>query len=215
VYDTGAATSTKTFRWVLQEVRDTNGNYISYTYNRDNNVLYPYQVKYTGNDSTDGISTVTYATSTRTDTRVSYASGFVATTSKRISQITAAVNGTTVRQYDFGYGSGHNGTRSLLTSVQQKGYDDSGNLTTLPAMTFGYLATSTQFYVPGSQNIISSSYVIADTNGNGVNDANIFMPAPLYGYVFQDNLNLSITSERFGRHHSRILGRSVSLTHTF
>jgi hypothetical protein len=33
---------------MLQEIRDTNGNYITYTYNRDNNSLYPYKITYTG-----------------------------------------------------------------------------------------------------------------------------------------------------------------------
>lgn len=68
-YDTNTGTSTNTYKWMLQEVRDTNGNYITYTYNRDNNVLYPYRITYTGNGSTDGASTVTFATSTRSDSR--------------------------------------------------------------------------------------------------------------------------------------------------
>lgn len=75
VYDANAGSSANTHRWMLQEVCDTNGNYITYTYNRDNNVLYPYKITYTGNGSADGISTITFATSTRSDVRVSYASG--------------------------------------------------------------------------------------------------------------------------------------------
>src|SRR5258708_2289699 len=104
MYDTSTGTSTKTSKWVLQETRDTNDNYIKYTYLRDNNVLYPYKITYTGHGSTDGIATVTFATSTRSDTLTSYATGFAATTTRLISQITAAVNGTTVRQYDLAYG---------------------------------------------------------------------------------------------------------------
>ena len=37
MYDTNTGTSTKTFKWMLQEVRDTNNNYIKYTYQRDGN----------------------------------------------------------------------------------------------------------------------------------------------------------------------------------
>jgi len=187
MYDTSTGTSTNTYKWMLQEIRDTNDNYIKYTYNRDNNQLYPYKISYTGRGSIDGIDTVVFATSTRTDTRLSYAAGFPATTTKVISQVTAAVNGITVRQYDLTYGTGDNGTRSMLMSVQQKGYDENNNLTTLPAMTFGYLATSTQFYAPGIQNILSSSYALADINGNGINDETLLMPAPMYGYIYPDN----------------------------
>jgi hypothetical protein len=126
---------------MLQEIRDTNGNYINYSYLRDSNSLYPYKIKYTGNGSTDGPFTITFATSTRPDIRSSYASAFVASTTKRISQITATVTGGTVREYNLQYGTGHNKTRSLLTGILQKGYDDSGTATSLPAMTFGYASS--------------------------------------------------------------------------
>jgi hypothetical protein len=98
MYDTTTGTSSKTYKWVLQEARDTNDNYIKYTYHRDGNELYPYQISYTGHGSSDVPFTITFGTSTRTDTRVNYNAGFVATTTYRISQITAAVNGTNVRQ---------------------------------------------------------------------------------------------------------------------
>jgi Glycine-rich domain/Salmonella virulence plasmid 65kDa B protein/FG-GAP-like repeat len=190
MYDTTTGTSTATFRWMLEEVRDTNGNYITYTYNRDNNVLYPYRVTYTGNGSSDGgIFTVSFATTTRSDIRTSYASGFAATTTKLISQITAAVNGNTVRQYDLSYGVGHNGSRSLLTSIQQKGYDDSSNLTTMPAQTFSYATSTTMYVSPGESgdDIAGAAYVIADTNGNAINDINTFMAGAGHGFVWVDN----------------------------
>jgi RHS repeat-associated protein len=175
MYDTGTGSSTNTYRWMLQEIRDTNGNYIAYSYLRDNNVLYPYKITYTGNGSTDGPFTITFATSTRPDTRTSYATGFGSTLTQRISEIDALVNGTTTRKYLLGYGTGENGYRSLLTSVQQQGYDDNGNLTSLPAMTFSYASSTTQFY---SQNAIhqvnGQRWVIADTNGDGINDVNSF-----------------------------------------
>src|SRR5262249_30313422 len=111
MYDTNTGTSTNTYRGMLQEVRDTNNNYITSTYLRDNNVLYPYKVTYTGNGSTDGPFTVTFATSTRPDVRVSYAAGFAATTTQRISEIDSSINSSIVRKYLLGYGSGDNGFR--------------------------------------------------------------------------------------------------------
>ena len=183
MYDTTTGTSINTYRWYLQEVRDTNDNYVKYTYTRDNNVLYPNVITYTGHGSTDGFSTVTFATSTRTDTRVSYASGFAATTNKVISEIDAAVNGTTVRKYLLGYGVGDNGYRSLLTSVQQQGYDDNGNLTTLPPTTFTYATSSAQFYAPGATRIANAAFVVADSNGNGTNDVNAFVTSPYDGTI--------------------------------
>jgi Salmonella virulence plasmid 65kDa B protein len=138
IYDTSSGTSTKTYKWMLQEVRDTNNNYIKYTYLRDGNQLYPYHITYTGYGSTDGPFTIAFATSTRTDVKVDYSPGFTATTSSRISQITAAVNGTNARQYNLSYTTGNNGYRSLLSGLGEIGWDDNGVLATTPTTTFNY-----------------------------------------------------------------------------
>ena len=105
-YDTGTGTSTNTYKWYLQEVRDTNGNYIKYTYNRDSNEIYPSQIIYTGNGANDGPAVISFATSTRPDARISFAPGFKVTTNYRISEIDAAFNGQTVRKYLLSYGPG-------------------------------------------------------------------------------------------------------------
>ena len=70
VYTFGAASTTRqhkanqattTFKWMLQEVRDLNDNYISYEYFKDNGQIYPYKITYTGSGSTDGIYEVEFA----------------------------------------------------------------------------------------------------------------------------------------------------------
>ncbi|MBI2612527.1 VCBS repeat-containing protein [Candidatus Kaiserbacteria bacterium] len=187
MYDTGTGTSTNTYRWMLQEIRDTNDNYIEYTYLRDNNTLYPDTITYTGKGSTDGPFTITFATTTRPDARISYASGFSATTTKRIYEIDASVNGSTVRKYLLGYGTGNNSLRSLLTSIVQQGYDDNNTLVTLPAMTFSYASSSTQYFGPAIQNVDGADYAVADTDGNGINDVNLFMPGTGNGFMWHDN----------------------------
>jgi hypothetical protein len=202
-YDTGTGTSTQTYMWYLQEVRDTNGNYIKYTYLRDNNQIYPSQIIYTGNGSTDGPAKITFATSTRTDVRASCASDFKVTTNYRISEIDSLFNGTTVRKYLLGYGVGDNGARSLLTSLQQEGYDDSNNLTALPAMTFTYATTSTAFYAPSSSGIYGQASVISDVNGDGVNDVNVFYQDAFHvpnGRIYSGGQSTysSVSPQKFG-----------------
>ena len=91
-YDTSTGTSTNTYKWYLQDVRDTNGNYIKYTYTRDNNEVYPGQIIYTGNGANDGPEVVSFATTTRPDPRISFVPGFKVTTNYRISEIDAAFN---------------------------------------------------------------------------------------------------------------------------
>ena len=174
-----ASSSVKTYKWMLEEVRDTNGNYISYTYSRNSNELYPYQIKYTGHDSTDGPFLISFATSTRPDVRESYKQGFKVTTNYRVSAINVYVSGTLVNTYALSYNQGVNGYRSLLSSVTQTGYDESAAATTLPAWQFTYASSSSMFVSQsngaGSGLIVNSqAHVVADVNGNGRNDIAVF-----------------------------------------
>jgi hypothetical protein len=57
---------TQAFKWMLEEIHDTNSNYVKFTYLKDGNEIY--QIIYTGNGSTDGPATITFATSTRAGT---------------------------------------------------------------------------------------------------------------------------------------------------
>lgn len=64
--------STKVAKWMLQEVRDTNDNYIKYEYYKDAGQIYPSIITYTGNGSTDGIFTVNFIRQSRSDNLKSY-----------------------------------------------------------------------------------------------------------------------------------------------
>lgn len=167
-----SASSTQIYTWMLNEIRDTNNNYVRYVYAKDNGQIYPSQILYTGNGSTDGLFTISFSTSTRPDAYISYKPLFKVTTNYRISQITAAVNGTVVREYNLSYTSGNNGLRSLLSSVQENGYDaNHQNQVTLPALTLGYISSSTAFVGPGPNGTaITAATIAADVNGNSIND---------------------------------------------
>jgi len=130
------------------------------------------QIIYTGNGVTDGPMVITFATSTRPDKGMSFPGDFEIDTNYRVSQISAAVNGNTVRQYNLSYTTGNNGSRSLLSSIQENGWDDSSVETSLPAMTFGYVSSSTSFVsAVGSGTVSGDPYIAADVNGDGINDA--------------------------------------------
>jgi hypothetical protein len=168
-----SASSSQIYTWMLQEIRDQNNNYVRYIYAKDSGQIYPLKILYTGNGSTDGIFTIAFSTTTtRLDPYVSYKPLFKVTTNYKISQITAAVNGTVVRQYTLLYGAGNNGARSLLTSLQETGWDANGNnAVTLPAETFSYVNDSSAFMSrPSVGAIVSQTYVVADINGNSKPD---------------------------------------------
>ncbi len=181
-----SASSTQIYKWMLQEIRDTNNNYVRFTYTKDNNQIYPSQIIYTGNASSgDGPFTISFVTSVRPDSYENYAPGFKVTTNYRISQINAAINGSTVRQYNLSYLAGNNGFRSLLSGVQENGWNTAGAEVSYPATSFSYTNTSTQFIAAAPYgSTISTGYAIADMNGDGRNDYTTMYDS--VGGTFQD-----------------------------
>jgi RHS repeat-associated protein len=130
--------SSKIFRWMLEEVRDTNNNYITYQYYKDAGQIYPSKIIYTGNGSTNGIFEVNFLRESRSDTYLSYKTGFGVQSNYRIYEINTTVNGSWVHKYTLSYAAGDNGRRSLLASITESGRDESGVASTLPPTQFTY-----------------------------------------------------------------------------
>lgn len=169
--------SSKVFRWLLEEVRDTNDNYIKYVYYKDGGQIYPSQIVYTGHGATDGVFTVNFVRSSRPDVIKSYKPAFLVTTNYRITEINTKVNSTLARKYVLAYGSGTNGLKSVLSSVTESGNDDLGITTTLPATAFSYQPKlpgwtyDSSWAVPTAVSSINFSYdKLADVNGDGFID---------------------------------------------
>jgi len=187
VYNFGHSSTTRQFdpaapgriwRWFLEEVRDTNDNYISYSYARDSNQVYPEAITYTGNGSSTGKFSVHLIREPRGDVATSSAAGFEVATRYRIHEIRSDVDDVWVRKYALGYGTGDNGVRSLLGSITESGFDGSST-TSLPAIVLD-AANSTDSWslnaswtIPEpivSYNNVDSGTRFADVNGDGLTD---------------------------------------------
>jgi hypothetical protein len=83
---------------MIEEIRDTNNNFIRFEYVKTGNQVYPSKIFYTGNGSTDGIFEVNFNYATRTDQVVSYSPAFITQTSKRLENIQIKVNGVTAKE---------------------------------------------------------------------------------------------------------------------
>ncbi|MFA4845778.1 MAG: SpvB/TcaC N-terminal domain-containing protein, partial [Patescibacteria group bacterium] len=170
---------THMFAWYLTEVRDTNDNFISYTYTKDDNQVYPSTITYTSHGSTSGVFVVTFSLESRDDISTSYASGFEITIDQRISAITLTVDGMIQRTIALSYVTGDNGTRSLLSSILETGYDEVDTATTLPETSFEY-SSSTMSWTQDVAYSIPQSFVenegddhgvrFSDVNGDGLQD---------------------------------------------
>ncbi len=143
--------NTKIYRWLISKITDVNGNTTTFTYIKDSNQIYPDKISYTSRTGESAVFEVYFSYELRPDPILSYKTGFDVKTLKRTSQILIKQSGTLLHKYDFTYTAGSNTARSLLASVIETGYDESGVATTLPATNFEYSSASTGWnYQPSS-----------------------------------------------------------------
>ncbi len=190
------ANASRVAKWYLDEVRDSNGNYISYNYTVTGGQVYPTEITYTNHQANSGevvsgIYKVTFVyEDTRSDSAISsYKFAFLSTNAKRLKIIEIRVSDILKKKYEFAYGVGVNGVRSILSGITETGYDSQNVATTLPQTTFEYTKGFENPVLPtGLEPAISSGTfswalgsffygperggdVYADLNGDGYTDS--------------------------------------------
>ncbi|RLB71668.1 MAG: hypothetical protein DRH04_01275 [Deltaproteobacteria bacterium] len=155
VYTFGSAAASRLtnsngiFSWHLDRVEDTNGNYMTYTYVKDQGQIYPSQIDYNGH--TSGVSPTHQVLFTLEDRFVgddykdvtfSYISSSRVTTAKRLKEIEVRVGGSLARKYEIEYIYSDSTGRSLIDSIQEIGKDGTS---TLPEITFTYTELANEF----------------------------------------------------------------------
>ncbi|PWB38389.1 MAG: hypothetical protein C3F02_03480 [Parcubacteria group bacterium] len=117
--------SSHIYRWMLEEVRDTNDNYVRYEYFKSDGQIYPKKIIYTGHGTTDGIFTVNFepfasgTPTVRTKTFLSYQNGFPVTTKYNIDKIDVKINNQIVTTYDWLIDN-----NNLLNGIAPKFYEN-------------------------------------------------------------------------------------------
>ena len=160
--------SNRVFKWCLDRVEDTNGNYMTLDYDKDAGEIYLERIDYTMNVS--GVSSNNYVLfnkESRTDHYPIWTPDFQVDTAYRLKYIKVyANNGEFVRKYKLNYTI--NGThRSVLNQVTLYGSD---NDETLPDMTFTYSDFSVGFQ-ESTWSIYGEDWDwVADFNGDGRSD---------------------------------------------
>lgn len=97
----------RVYKWLLEKVEDTNGNFMTFTYYQDNGQVYPDVIRYTGHGTESGIYEVRFVLSPNANPTTSYKTGFEVQTNFVISavEIYSSHTGSAskVRAYDLTY----------------------------------------------------------------------------------------------------------------
>lgn len=192
------------YKWMLQEIRDTNDNYISYSYFKDAGQIYPLAIKYTGDGTTDGIFEIDFQRILRTDNTANYSAGFSVKSNYLISEINTKINNDWVNKYVLTYAKSQSADRSLLSSITMSGKDSNGNIVVLPMTSFSYQSStfdwtqadsSWNFPNPNSDFTAGNacagkevSPVFADLNKDGLSD----LVTLVGGFVCDQNYNSQV-----------------------
>jgi RHS repeat-associated protein len=164
-------TSLGTFKWCLDKVLDTNGNYMTITYQKYDGEIYPYQIFYTYSTSGNSYNKyITFTLQDRTDDQISYKTKSLTTLSKLLYKISIYADGSLARQYVLEYGNNDYNDRSRLTKVKIIG---SGGETTVQPVTMGYYNGGDGSFEDTQVtylNKINGGIQFGDINGDGYTD---------------------------------------------
>ncbi len=171
--------ASRVYRWYLEEVRDTNNNYITYEYYKDAGQIYPLKITYTGNGVTAGVLTVHFVRTARTNPIISYATGFGVITNYQITEVRNEINSVWTRKYTLAYTTADNTKNLLINTITESGQDESAVVTTLPATDFDYKTSDPNWTYNSTYNLPETFYTtsgkdrglrIDDMTGDGMAD---------------------------------------------
>jgi len=130
--------ASRIFKWMISEIRDTNGNYVKFEYYKNQGQIYPQTITYTGNGIVDGPFTVVFNREAANYEIKSYKTGFLSTTAYRLKSVATKFNNATATVYSLAYTTGQNGNRQMLASVTETGINELGASVSLPPVAFTY-----------------------------------------------------------------------------
>lgn len=164
--------STRIYKWMLEEFRDTNDNFYRYEYYKESGQIYPKDIYYTGNANVDGNFKVSINLEERDDDIKLYDTNFEVYTQKRIDNIYVYINNILVNEYDFSYRQAVDNNRSLLISIQEIFYDEQGAQTSRPPTIFDYTLNSNLGW-ERRDDLIFLNHDTYDSFGLGLNFMNV------------------------------------------
>lgn len=209
VYTFGATTASRqdnptdnaqVYKWLLNEIRDTNDNFVRYEYYKDSGQIYPKKIFYTGHGATDGIFEVDFEPFANGNPvennidNISYQTGFGVETKYLLDSIDIQINGELTTRYDLVLNLNANDNKYLLDGIIPRFYQD-GNDFVKDQVEFDYSESINTYkegegydlpYALGSNpgTFNSKSDMFMDLNGDSYTD---------YLRLFCSNGNVSLS----------------------
>jgi len=108
--------------WLLNKVKDTNGNFYTITYEENNGEFYPAEINYTGNNGLTPYNKVIFNYTIKKDKSIAYVAGSAFKSTKLLTEIIIKYNNTTLSKYKFKY---NYNSFSRLSEIE---YYEDGNI---------------------------------------------------------------------------------------
>ena len=165
-----------TAAWYIDRTEDAQGNYITYTYIKENLYIYPSLITYGGNTHTPTVltNTITFTYEQRTDVQPFKLKNVSGQMAKRLQGVTIQSNGQTYRTYECTYESAQASPVSMLIRVTEKnGSGDQLNPMTMnwyPGVQHEQNIETAMLPQDSGTHIKNRSYSAADLNGDGLAD---------------------------------------------
>lgn len=163
------------FKWCIDRIEDTNGNYVTFTYTKDQGQIYLSRIDYTGH--TSGLNPTNYVKfnlESRQDVMTSYRTKSKVVTDKRLKNIEVyGKDNLLARKYALTYETEAATKRSRLDKVEFYGSDAT---TTVPPIDFTWREGASGSFLSSyssnsGQGGLGEGYVrLADVNGDGYTD---------------------------------------------
>ena len=173
--------SQRIYAWYLYRAQRSIGNHITYSYQHNDNCLYPYQISYGGNiiQNTAHPNVVEFTYETRNDSVPIRFDGHKGNMKKRLKTITSKTNNSIYRTYTLNYNTTGDGTArkfSRLTSVAEtNGQNESLpstqlNWSYLPSVGYSSNTPAIQSMVSMNNKVNEPTFAACDLNGDGIDD---------------------------------------------
>ncbi len=197
--------SNRIYSWHLNRVEQPNGNYMTYSYQKNNNCIYPDKISYGGPGYANNtqLNVVEFVYETRSDTIPIRFDGKNGRMNWRLKTITSKTDGNVYRSYNLSYNTTGDETAfkfSRLVSVTEK----NGQNEALPAVQFNWS------YLPAPTN---DANTISVANPN-VNSHFVSFTFPDQRFISGDMNNDGIT-DIIGVQNVNVIGGGVSTSRTY